>query len=223
MAESGGQLEWALVEKLIVGLGNPGEEYARTRHNLGFRALDAFLRLVGIEKRFTARGKARVQAVKVDGIPVLLARPSTFMNLSGTAVASLLESTGLALESLLVIHDEMDISPGRAKMKVGGGAAGHRGVEDIVGRCGEEFARIKIGIGAPAEKGEEAGMEWVLGEIGPEEDSAYADLLPLVAQAMRRWIVDGAEKAMTWFNTVQREDAGEAEVPTGEVNESDDE
>ena len=117
--------ELARAQKLVVGLGNPGQEYARTRHNLGFRSLDAFLKAEGIPRQFeTCHGKARVQVVEIEGTPVLLAKPSTYMNLSGTAVESLLNIAGLSVRDLLVIHDEMDLPVGRAKMKVRGGSAG---------------------------------------------------------------------------------------------------
>jgi PTH1 family peptidyl-tRNA hydrolase len=217
------QKEQGPIHRLVVGLGNPGVMYARTRHNLGFRALDAFLQAEGIPKRFIARGRARMQDVEVEGIRVLLVRPATYMNLSGAAVAQVLESTGLGLENLLVVHDEMDLEVGKAKMKAGGGAAGHRGVEDIIAHCGEGFARLKIGIGSPPQKGEDAGMEWVLGEMGPEEKAIVAELMPLVAQGMRRWAVERVEKAMSWFNSLQREVPEQAEVPAGELEDKPDE
>jgi PTH1 family peptidyl-tRNA hydrolase len=212
--------ELARAEKMVVGLGNPGQEYARTRHNLGFRALDAFLKAEGDHKLFESHGKARVQVVEVDGTPVLLARPSTYMNLSGTAVESLLNIAGLSISQLLVIHDEMDLPVGRAKMKVGGGSAGHKGIADIAERCGEDFARIKIGIGRPVETCDDAGMDWVLGEPDAQEDETYSRILPIVAQAVRRWVNDGVEKTMTWFNAEFKPETEEEEAESSSSGEA---
>ena len=205
----------ARTELIVVGLGNPGPEYSLTRHNLGYRALDVFMKLEGLPEMSISWGKSLVQQVSVDGAPVLLAKPTTYMNLSGVAVASLLEVTGLSVNELLVIHDDMDLDLGRAKMKVGGGAAGHKGVEDIIARCGEEFTRIKIGIGKPPWEGEDAGVEWVLGEVGAEEEEVFLRVLPVVAKGIRKWVVDGPEAAMTWFNTKFKEE-GEGKEVEGE-------
>jgi PTH1 family peptidyl-tRNA hydrolase len=205
------EAELARVKRIVAGLGNPGEEYARTRHNVGFRAVDAFLKAEGIPKLFEGHSKSRLQIIELDGITTLLVKPTTYMNLSGTAVSSALDVTGLSGAELLVVHDDMDLPLGRAKMKVGGGAAGHKGVADIIEHCGEEFARIKIGIGRPEETGEEAAINWVLGEIGPEEEEVFVRLLPVVATAIRRWVVDGVEKSMTWFNTELKAEEEEVE------------
>jgi peptidyl-tRNA hydrolase, PTH1 family len=207
--------ELGRIERMVVGLGNPGQDYARTRHNLGFRALDAFLKSLGIQKLFDAHGKARIQIVTIDGTPVLLVKPSTFMNLSGTAVQSLLTATGLTVTDLLVVHDEMDLPQGRAKMKVGGGAAGHKGVGDIIDRCGVEFTRIKIGIGRPDEENDETGIDWVLGEPGAAEEEKIVLMMPVIAEGIKRWVIDGTEKAMNWINTefrLEAEDEGDDEI-----------
>jgi peptidyl-tRNA hydrolase, PTH1 family len=199
--------ELGRIEKMVVGLGNPGQDYARTRHNLGFRALDNFLKALGIQKSFDGHGKARIQIIKIDGRSVLLVKPSTFMNLSGTAVQSLLTATGLGVTDLLVVHDEMDIPQGRAKMKVGGGAAGHKGVGDIIDRCGVDFSRIKIGIGRPEEDDDESGIDWVLGEPGAAEEEKIVLMMPVIAEGIKRWVIDGTEKAMNWFNAEFRLEA----------------
>jgi len=205
MPDAGLHDNWALATKIVVGLGNPGKEYTWTRHNLGFRALDAFLKAQEIPKRFEPLAKSRAQTISVDGVRVLLVRPGTYMNLSGDAVAPLLEKTGLDLANVLVVHDEMDLPAGRAKMRLGGGAAGHGGVQSIIDRCGEGFARLKIGIGAPPDPEGESGADWVLSELSPEEEAFVAAILPTVAEGIRLWIVEGAEKAMTWFNTAMKE------------------
>jgi PTH1 family peptidyl-tRNA hydrolase len=214
--------ELGLVERIVFGLGNPGQEYSKTRHNLGFRALDAFLKSEGIGKSFVAQKKARIQIVDFEGTKLMLAKPATYMNLSGDAVKSLLDATGLSTVDMLVIHDEMDIPAGRAKMKVGGSAAGHKGVQDIIDKCGEEFARIKIGIDRPPEPGENTAIDWVLGEPGIVDEEAYVKVMPLVAAAVRIWLVDGVEKAMTWFNSEFKEEpaaAGDEIILLGEERE----
>lgn len=193
------------IDRIVVGLGNPGEKYSHTRHNLGFRALDAFLKSMDVAKEFRPLGKSRVQIVTVDGIRVILVRPSTYMNLSGIAVSGMLERTGLDTSGLLVVHDEMDLPCGQAKMKIGGGAAGHAGVQSIIDLCGENFARLKIGIGAPPVKDEDAGAEWVLSEMSADDASRVANVMSIIASGIYRWIRDGNEKSMTWFNTAMRE------------------
>ncbi len=201
MAETESQKKQAKIDKLVVGLGNPGDEYSRTRHNLGFRALDAFLQLLEVPKDFRPGRRSRVQVVCVDGKQVLLARPTTYMNLSGIAVAGLLELTGLGISDLLVVHDEMDLDRGRVKMRMGGGAAGHRGVEDVIEKCGEDFARIKIGIGLPPEPFRDDAADWLLTPLDSQEGAVFEEIMPRVAQGVKRWIVDGTDKAMTWLNT----------------------
>ena len=194
------------IEKLIVGLGNPGEEYAATRHNLGWTALDAFLSELGIKKNFTGGDKkARVQAVEVDHKGVLLVKPTTFMNLSGTAVKPFLNKFDLSTSDLLVVHDDMDFPPGRAKMRIGGGGGGHKGVLSLIEHCGEDFARLKIGIGRPENYTEDNDIDWVLGKPSGSELEIIDAIMPLVASVMRLWIEQGPERSMTSFNTAIRE------------------
>ena len=201
MTGTQGNLDSTPVERIVVGLGNPGAEYTGTRHNLGFKALDAFLKARGIPKHFEPIRKARAQTVLVDDINVLLVRPGTFMNLSGLAVVPLIEKTGIDISGLLVVHDEMDLPVGRAKMRIGGGSAGHGGVQDIIDRCGESFARLRIGIGSQPEPGPDAGADWVLSKIDPTEEVAFEKVLTAVAEGIRLWIIDGPDRAMTQFNT----------------------
>ncbi len=208
------------IHRLVVGLGNPGTEYTGTRHNLGWAALDAFLKLLDVKKDFSAYRRSRIQIVTVDDMKVLLVRPSTFMNLSGNAVAPILETTGLETKDLLVVHDEMDIPTGRAKIYIGGRAAGHRGVGDIIEKCGEDFARLKIGIGTPPDESEDAGIDWVLSEISEEEKEIYENMMPKIAHGIRLWILEGPGKAMTWFNTSMKPDGEEI---TNEVEAEKDE
>lgn len=134
---------------LVVGLGNPGPEYATTRHNAGFMVVDA------LAERYSAsywksRAGALVAEVEVDGRRVVLAKPQSFMNVSGGPVKKLLELYELVVDDLLVVHDELDIPAGEVRAKVGGGHAGHNGLRSIHEKLGTDaYARIRIGIGRP--------------------------------------------------------------------------
>lgn len=196
------------IDKIIVGLGNPGPDYAGTRHNLGWRALDEFIRLLGIKKDFQPGSKFRSQAVEVDGHKILLVRPTTYMNLSGEALRPLLDKHRLEISDVLVVHDDMDIESGRAKMRYGGGAAGHKGIKSIIDTCGSDFTRLKIGIGAPPYDAD-SDIDWVLGQPTDEEERILTDLMPDIAEGMRAWVIEGPEKAMTWFNTRMNPDLEE--------------
>jgi PTH1 family peptidyl-tRNA hydrolase len=136
----------------------------------------------------------------IDGLRVLLVKPTTFMNLSGTAVELILEFENLGIGDLLVVHDEMDLQPGKAKMRVGGNAAGHQGVASVIKAIGKDFARLKIGIGRPVKSGEDAAISWVLGTMDHEEKLRVLEAMPKVAEAMTMWLFEGPEKTMTWFN-----------------------
>ena len=208
------------IEKLIVGLGNPGEEYAGTRHNLGWTALDAFLFELGIKKDFIGDKRARVQAVEVDHKGVLLVKPTTFMNLSGTAVKPFLNKLELTTSDLLVVHDDMDFPPGRAKMRIGGGGGGHKGILSLIEHCGEDFARLKIGIGRPENFSDDNDIDWVLGKPSGIELETLEAIMPVVASGMRLWVEQGPERSMTSFNTVIREIFSAVDEPLQGQSES---
>lgn len=198
--------ELETIDKIVVGLGNPGQKYSGTRHNLGYRALDEFLRLIEVKKEFLAGSRSRTQFVNVVEKKILLVRPTTWMNLSGSAVESLLLKYSLGISDVLVVQDEMDIECGRAKMRLGGGASGHKGVGDIIEKCGADFTRIKIGIGFPPYSVFNSDIDWVLGKPTEEEEKQFINIMPVVAEGIMHWIMDGPEKAMTWFNTLMKPD-----------------
>lgn len=164
--------------KLIVGLGNPGREYEATRHNAGFWWVDEFARLHQLgfkaEHKFhglAARGHAH-------GHEVYLLKPQTFMNVSGRAVAALAQFYKIQPAEILVVHDELDLPPGSAKLKLGGGHGGHNGLKDIIAQLGtRDFWRLRIGIGHPGERGEVSN--YVLNAPRKEEQ-------PLLEQALQR-------------------------------------
>lgn len=140
---------------LIVGLGNPGPEYAATRHNFGFLVVDDILAAARERKSMRletlqAEGDYQLFGLTLGGASCLLAKPMTFMNLSGRAVARICGRHGVGLADVLVVHDELDLPVGRMKLKKGGGANGHRGVESVVEHLGsEDFLRLRLGIGRP--------------------------------------------------------------------------
>ncbi len=193
--------------KLVVGLGNPGREYARTRHNLGFRVVEALAVRWGVplnRKGFDAlwgQGEA-------GGTTVILAQPTTYMNLSGRAVLKLLKHWRLVLESLVVIHDDLDVPFGRLKMVERGSAAGHRGVLSIQDTLGtEEFLRVKLGIGRP-EPGVEA-ERFVLGRFHPDEVEEINGLVERAAAAVTVLISEGLAAARNKFHGGPAPPAGE--------------
>lgn len=174
--------------RLIVGLGNPGAEYLRTRHNAGFWFIDALAQAAGA--RFGLEGKLFGETAKVDiaGQPVWLLRPATFMNASGKSVAAALRYWKIAPEQMLVAHDELDLPPGVARLKFDGGHGGQNGLRDIMRLLGHgRFHRLRLGIGHPGHK--DKVTPWVLGRPGAADEAAMlraigdaADVLPLAVQ-----------------------------------------
>lgn len=149
---------------LVVGLGNPGGEYAMTRHNVGFMAVDA----IADGAAWKNEKNALTARVEIDGHRVILVKPQTFMNNSGTAVQALMTFYKIPLENLVVIHDDMDIPVADLREKVGGGSAGHNGIRSIDAHVGREYRRIRIGIGHPRDFNLPMDpADWVLGKFGP--------------------------------------------------------
>jgi len=149
---------------LIVGLGNPGGEYAHTRHNVGFMAVNA---MAG-DVKWKNEKNALVARGEIDGRRVIFVKPQTFMNNSGTAVQALMTYYKVPLENLVVIHDDMDIPVGDCREKTGGGSAGHNGIRSIDAHVGREYRRIRIGIGHPRDFNLPMDpADWVLGKYGP--------------------------------------------------------
>ena len=153
--------------KLLVGLGNPGAQYESTRHNAGFWWLDAVARQLGARLAVDKALQAESGRTTVDGRPLWLLKPLTFMNLSGRPIATLARFYKIAPDEILVAHDELDLPPGQLKLKHGGGHAGHNGLRDIHDQLGSpDYWRLRIGIGHPGVKSEVAG--WVLRKPPPE-------------------------------------------------------
>jgi PTH1 family peptidyl-tRNA hydrolase len=185
---------------LVIGLGNPGGEYARTRHNVGWMALDE-LESRGRFSRERREGPSRVREGTVDGYDIVVARPQTYMNVSGRAAVHLLRRYGVPPEDLIVVHDDVDLPLGRLRLKRGGGAAGQRGVLSIADSLRtQEFVRARIGVSRPVDR--DQMVDYVLDRFGPEERERLAAVLPRAADAVMTVVRSGLESAMTEYNRV---------------------
>ncbi len=184
-------------ERLVVGLGNPGRDYARSRHNAGFLVLDALARKHGL--RFAHRwAQAHVAVGPVAGVPVALAKPQTYMNLSGESVRSLLRKLGLSTEALLVVTDDIDMPLGRIRLRERGSSGGHRGVQSIVERLGtDELARLKVGVGRPDPR---EAADYVLAEFAHSEREVVAEVVGRAVEALETALSSGISAAMNRYN-----------------------
>jgi len=190
--------------KLIVGLGNPGRTYARDRHNIGFRCLNYFASLHHI--RFDHRQcQARIGIGEIAGSKLLLAKPGTFVNLSGKAVACLARRHDIPLNDIVVVYDDLDLPLGKIRLRGSGGSGGHKGIKSIISALGgEDFPRIRIGIGRPQveeqSSGEDIIVNYVLGDFSPQEEKVIKLAIVTVAQAIDCLLSQGIEMAMSKFN-----------------------
>lgn len=185
---------------LIVGLGNPGNQYALTRHNIGFMAVDYLLKGLGnppLKNQF----KAEVFQSKIGEHPVLLCKPQTFMNLSGESVQPLLGFYKIPLDHLIVIHDEIDQNFGQMKIQKNRGHGGHNGIKSISGLLGSaDYIRLRLGVGRPANPNLPVA-DHVLNKFTTEEMNALPAFLNKAGDALEAILRDGVQKASTSFNT----------------------
>ena len=190
--------------KLIVGLGNPGKTYAHNRHNVGFRCLNYFARLHSI--RFDHRQcRAKVGLAEIKGEKLLLAKPRTFVNLSGDPVACLVHKHDIPLSDLLIIYDDLDLPLGKIRLRQSGGSGGHKGMNSIISVLGsEDFPRIRVGIGRPQageqSLSEDAIVNYVLSDFSPHEEAIIKPVIATVAEAIDCFLTQGIEAAMGKFN-----------------------
>ncbi len=188
--------------KVVAGLGNPGREYDHTPHNVGFAVVDRLAEQFTVKFKNSLRFKAETARVTVDGSPVLLAKPRTYMNLSGSAVSGLLKYHKATAQDLLVVVDDADLPLGRLRIRAGGSSGGHRGLESIIGCLGTgEFARIRIGVGRENE--ESGGRDLVRHVLKPlkGDDLRQLEAVAEVAgEAVLACLRDNVEKAMNAFN-----------------------
>jgi peptidyl-tRNA hydrolase, PTH1 family len=185
--------------KLIVGLGNPGIEYAFTPHNMGFLAVDRLAERCGVEVRNRQCRALTARAVMAD-VPVLLAKPETYMNLSGMSVRELVAEHEVDVtKDLLVIYDELDLPLGALRIRQRGSSAGHNGMQSILDALGtEEILRIRLGIAPDHKIGD--GAEFVLTPIRKSQHKAYDEMLENAAEAVKLILTDGPDAAMNRFN-----------------------
>lgn len=185
---------------LIVGLGNPGTEYAETRHNAGFRFLGAVLQAHNQTLRAESRFAADAARVNIAGHDVWLLAPMTFMNRSGDAVVRFSQYYKIPPERILVAYDELDLPPGVARLKRGGGDAGHNGVHDIIEKLGgPEFMRLRIGVGRPPNAGE--GASYVLKRAPAVEQASIDDAIKRACAVLPDIMSGQFQKAMTALHT----------------------
>lgn len=187
--------------KVVVGLGNPGIEYAATRHNVGFMVLDGMAeKLSALNWKNNFNGL--VGEAKIDGEKVLLVKPQTYMNLSGQAVLAVMQFYKVAKEDLLVVYDDMDLEVGAVKLRQKGSCGGHNGMRDIIRLLGtEQISRLKIGIG----KSKYAqGKDFVLGKFLPEEDEAIDNGIEKAIDAAIYWVGHGIGDTMNRYNRQEK-------------------
>jgi PTH1 family peptidyl-tRNA hydrolase len=192
--------------KLIVGLGNPGRGYANNRHNIGFVCLNHFAKMQGI--RFDKKqGRARIGLGEVAGSKVVVARPQTYMNLSGQSVSLLVKKFTVSPNDLIVIHDDLDLSLGKIRIRQDGSSGGHKGIGSIITELGSpNFIRIRVGIGRPVknegitEFSEDEIIAYVLSDFTSDENQAITQLIPIVSEAILCILTDGPVAAMNRYN-----------------------
>ena len=192
--------------KLIAGLGNPGRGYANIRHNLGFMCLNHFARThnIRLDKKL---GQAHTGKGEVAGGEVVVARPQTYMNRSGQAVSRLVKRYKVVPEDVIIIHDDLDLAPGKIRIRQGGGSGGHKGINSIIAELGNrDFLRIRVGIGRPAgaegstEIAEDDIISYVLSDFALDEKPIITRVIPVVSDAILCLLTEGLTAAMNKYN-----------------------
>jgi peptidyl-tRNA hydrolase, PTH1 family len=185
----------------VVGLGNPGDRYQATRHNVGFRVVDE----LAAQERIAVRrleGGALLGRGAIGGEPILLARPQTFMNASGEAVRVLCQKYDVDLDRLCVVCDDADLPLGRLRFRARGSSGGHKGLQSTIASLGSfEFPRLRIGIAGPSDARDRDLAEYVLEPFEPEERPVIEEAVGRAREAIVRWVTRGIDAAMLWTNT----------------------
>ncbi|HSW58912.1 MAG TPA: aminoacyl-tRNA hydrolase [Dehalococcoidales bacterium] len=206
--------------KLIVGLGNPGREYSASRHNIGFQCINHLAKTHRMEMD-KKQGKARVGSGSIAGFGVVLAKPQTYMNLSGESVALLMQKYAVPFEDLIVIHDDLDLPLGKIRIRPDSRAGGHNGVKSIIEALGtQNFIRIRVGISRPQgqnETGLDPMRDYVLGDFTEEDKPVIDETIKRVAEAVVVLLTSGLNPAMNRFNSEPRP----PRVPRPPVGEKD--
>jgi len=185
------------IERLIVGLGNPGRKYADNRHNVGFQCLDRLAEAWGLSFS-RQKHKALLAQGQIAGLKVILAKPHTFMNLSGEAMERMARFYKVPPENILVIYDDLDLPVGRIRLRPEGGSGGHKGMQSIIEHLGSNgFPRLRVGIGRPTHGDP---VDYVLGDFTPDEQIAIDDAYERVVSAVELWLAEGIAAAMNRYN-----------------------
>jgi PTH1 family peptidyl-tRNA hydrolase len=202
--------------KLVVGLGNPGDRYAKTRHNIGWMVVDRLADLAGWDGKGRTRDASAIVAGRHKGMDLTLAKPLTYMNDSGLAVRKLLAREHAPLPDLLVVADDFALPFGKLRFREGGGPGGHNGLRSIITELGtEKFSRLRVGIGEP----DRTATDHVLSTFAPGERQRLDELLDAAAEAVETWAREGTSKAANRFNTFELRPADADRIaPPGAVD-----
>jgi PTH1 family peptidyl-tRNA hydrolase len=190
--------------KLIIGLGNPGDEYARSRHNAGFAFVDELARRYGGAFRFEPRHQGELARIKIDATELWLLKPMTFMNRSGGAAQSVAAFYKTPVAEVLVAYDDLDLPAGVARLREGGGAGGHNGMRDMIAQLGADFWRLRLGIGHPG--GRDKVLGYVLGRPTADDDARIRQGITDAAEVMPLLLAQGPQQAMHRLHTSRESD-----------------
>ena len=199
--------------RLVVGLGNPGPEYASTRHNAGFWFVDELARRHDGRLKPERRHGGEAGRISVAGADIWLLKPMGYMNRSGSPIRSLCDYLQIPAQEVLVAHDELDLPPGTVRLKYGGGAGGHNGLKDTIAHLGEDFWRLRVGIGRPVHRDEVIG--YVLKRPSAGDEGQIVEAIHLAADVFPGLLTDGAGKVMTSLHArrAPAETPGNEETP----------
>ncbi len=199
---------------LIVGLGNPGQEYARTRHNLGWLAVEALAKRYQSSFREERSLHTLLADIRIDQTQALLSLPTTYMNESGRAVQAIAQYFKIPLTQILIVQDELDFPLGTFAFRDGGNAGGHNGVGSIYEQTGTmQFARLRMGIGRPPAP--RSSKDYVLERFSSEEQAKYEELFKRSSDAIECWAKDGLTRAMNLWNGVKHDSVSDSTTPLG--------
>jgi PTH1 family peptidyl-tRNA hydrolase len=191
---------------LVIGLGNPGTEYSAHRHNIGFRVVETLARAHELTFSRQKRAKARVADGQIRGRRVILAKPQTYMNVSGTAVGRLSRAFEIPPEQILVVYDDLDLPLGRLRLRPEGGSGGHKGMRSVIQSLGTQgFPRLRVGIDRPPGRLDPA--DYVLQPFSEDAERSLAGVMEVASAAIECWIADGITAAMDRYNRPLREDS----------------
>lgn len=186
---------------LICGLGNPGDEYAQTRHNTGYMVLDAFAKASNIV--FEDKRYGYIASTSIKGRKVILLKPTTFMNLSGNAVRYWLQKENIDQKRLLVVSDDVALPLGEFRLKANGSNGGHNGLGHIIQLIGQDFARLRLGIGNDYPRGGQ--IDWVLGRYSEEELATLRPTIDVAVEIIRSFVLQGIDETMNQYNKLGKQ------------------